>query len=124
MGKIAKVIKDRETHPAGTPAVDKRGSGPSANKITGPRLQHVHDHIESLAVTTSHYSRAHSPHHRYMAAEFTVKNLWDRYVEWVTATYPDDEAVNIHFYNHVFTMSYNIVARPPTTDICDYFEEM
>ena len=77
----AKIIKYSETHPAGTPVVDKRGSGPSANKITGPKLQHVHDHIESLAVTTSHYFRAHSPHHHYMSAEFTVKNLWDRYVE-------------------------------------------
>ena len=107
LGKVDKIIKDRKKYPTGA-APDLRGKGPSANKITGIRLDLVHQHIQSLAVTSSHYSRAHSPHHRFLPAELTIRKLWEKYVEWVIDCHPGVETVNYQFYSNVFTTSYNI----------------
>ena len=63
---LKKMIHDKKINPTGSPAPDKRGQGPSANKITGRDLECIHKHIKKIAVLESHYSRAHSPHRRYM----------------------------------------------------------
>ena len=74
LGKVDKIIKDRKKYPTGA-APDLRGKGPSANKITGIRLDLVHQHIQSLAVTSSHYSQAHSPHRSFLSAELCDSSL-------------------------------------------------
>ncbi|CAL4069117.1 unnamed protein product [Meganyctiphanes norvegica] len=36
-----------------------------------------------LQVTASHYSRAHSPHRRYLSSEMITRNLFDEYKHWL-----------------------------------------
>ena len=117
--KIEKIIRDRKTNTSGTPVPDGRGLGPSHNAITGIRLQRVHDHIRSLAVQTSHYSRLHSPHRRYMAPGFTIATLYKDYEAMINYKYPGEDPVKDSFYRKIFTTQYNIVSRPHKTDTCD-----
>ena len=56
-------------------------SGGSGNKITGPDREKVHEHIQMITVTTSHYSRAYSPHCRYTEIGMTQKILYKNYVD-------------------------------------------
>ncbi|CAL4109926.1 unnamed protein product, partial [Meganyctiphanes norvegica] len=90
------------------------------NQISGDRLDHVHEHIQMLQVTASHYSRAHSPHRRYLSSEMITRNLFDEYVHWLENKYPGEPAVLQSFYDKIFTTNYNIVKRKPKTDTCDF----
>ncbi|CAL4122591.1 unnamed protein product [Meganyctiphanes norvegica] len=119
LGKIEKIIKDKKKSTTGTPVEDRRGRAPSVNQISGDRLDHVHEHIQMLQVTASHYSRAHSPHRRYLSSEMITRNLFDEYVHWLENKYPGEPAVLQSFYDKIFTTHYNIVKRKPKTDTCD-----
>ena len=119
LGKIEKVIVDKKRSTTGTPAEDRRGRAPSANQITGDRLEHVHEHIQLLQVSASHYSRAHSPHRRYLSSEMITRNLFDEYVHWLENKYPGEPPVLPSYYDRIFTTHYNIVKRKPKTDTCD-----
>ena len=57
------VINSKAT---GEPIIDKRGSGPSANAYSKEQVDRVHQQIQSLAVTASHYTREHTPNRRYL----------------------------------------------------------
>ena len=119
LGKISKIILDKKKSTTGTPVEDRRGRAPSANQITGDRLEHVHEHIQMLQVSASHYSRAHSPHRRYLSSEMITKNLFDEYVHWLEDKYPGEPPVLPSYYDKIFTTHYNIVKRKPKTDTCD-----
>ena len=93
-------MKHRHTNPNGIPARDIRGRGPSANKISGPRQQHVHDHIQSLPDTTSHYSTTHSPHPHFLFVDMRVKNLHELYVEWLKKNFQEKN----QSLNHITVM--------------------
>ena len=60
---VEKIIEAKTT---GTPITDNRGRGPSANKYSQDQVDRVHQQIQSLIVTASHYTRAHSPNRRYL----------------------------------------------------------
>ena len=57
------VINSKAT---GEPIIDKRGSGPSANAYSREQVDRVHQQIQSLAVTASHYTREHTPNRQYL----------------------------------------------------------
>ncbi|CAL4156051.1 unnamed protein product, partial [Meganyctiphanes norvegica] len=119
VGKIEKVIRDKKKSTTGTPVQDRRGRAPSVNQISGFRLDHIHEHIQMLQVTASHYSRAHSPHRRYLSSEMLTRNLYDEYRHWLEETYPGEQPVKQSYYDRIFTRNYNIVKRKPKTDVCD-----
>ncbi|CAL4088232.1 unnamed protein product [Meganyctiphanes norvegica] len=119
LGKIEKIIKDKKKSTTGTPVQDRRGRAPSVNQISGVRLDHIHEHIQMLQVTASHYSRAHSPHRRYLSSEMITRNLYDEYKHWLEETYPGEPPVLQSYYDRIFTTNYNIVKRKPKTDTCD-----
>lgn len=107
--------------PTGTPTPDKRGKGPSANKITGERLECVYEHIESLPTTTSHYTRQRCPHRRYLGLEDgggTLQTMYDAYCYWMENFHPDVQLVNARYYIRVFTEEFNIVFKLPKKDTC------
>ena len=110
--------KRMRSSPAGTPILDKRGKGPSANKITGDKLECVYEHIESLPTTTSHYTRARAPHRQYLESGGTVKDMYEKYVFWMQNVHPEVEVVKQRFYEKIFTECYNIVFKLPRTDTC------
>ena len=65
-GKMERVIKARVLCPTGAHKKDMRGRHPAPNKTPQYKLDKVHEHIRTLCVTASHYSRAHSPNRRYL----------------------------------------------------------
>ena len=122
--KLRKVCRDKQKHATGVPVViDQRGRQPSANQIKGFRIDKIHEHIQTLVVTKSHHSRAHSPHRSYMQPGTTTSAVFDQYVDWLSLAYPDEEPVLFHKYNDIFTHHYNIVKHPELTDICNFCEE-
>ena len=121
--RIQRLVDNKLSTPTGTPVPDKRGKHPSGNQIPGPQVDKVHEHIQTLAVQSSHYGRSKTPHRRYLSgevAQMQVPELFQHYVEWLHATYPNETAVLESFYRAVFTKRYNIVPRPPKTDVCDF----
>ena len=113
------VAKKRETA-TGMPVPDKRGKHPSSRAIKDIRLDRVKEHIESLVVTASHYSRARNPHRRYMEADGgSIPMLYGLYLSWMADEHPEEETVKRSFYHHIFTKKYNIVFKRPVTDKCN-----
>ena len=102
----------------GTPKGDKRGRGPSATKIIGVKREHVHEHIQSLPTTSSHYTRAKSPHRTFLEAGTTIKQLFEKYQLWMREYHSGEPVVNYHYYADVFTNEYNIGVKPPKKDTC------
>lgn len=114
----------RRESPTGTPVLDKRGKMASPRAITGVPLDCIHEHISSLVVTASHYTRAHSPHRRYMEGGLTIAELHNSYILWMLEKHPGVRTVSPRFYKTVFTRDYNIVFRPPKTDLCNRCEQL
>ena len=109
----------------GTPIADKRGNGPSANKITGKKLEIVHEHIKSLPTKSSHYTRCKAPHRKYLEEGPTsIKSLYIYYLEWAENFHPGVETVKQRFYEKVFTECYNISFHMPKKDTCTTCDKM
>lgn len=109
----------------GTPIADKRGSGPSANKITGEKLQIVHEHIKSLPTKSSHYTRCRAPHRKYLEdGPTSIKSLYLYFLEWADIFHNGVETVKQRFYEKVFTECYNISFRMPKKDTCTTCDKM
>lgn len=67
-----RVVLDKTTS-AGTVEKDKRGSKPFA-KLASEKINAVREHRASLATVSSYYSRAKSPHRRYLPVGMNMKN--------------------------------------------------
>lgn len=115
--KVEYVVKVKKTA-TGTTTPDQRGRRAPPNVITGERLDHVHDHIQMLPVTSSHYTRAKSPNRKYLGSEGSIPQLYSKYKEWLSQTYPDEDAVSERKYRHIFSGEYNIGFEPPKKDTC------
>ena len=113
-------VKRMKESPTGTPVSDKRGKAPNPKKITGVKLQNVHEHIANLPTTSSHYTRAKSPHRRYLESGGSIRDLYNRYISWMNENYRGEEKVTGRFYEKVFTENYNIGFQPPKKDTCSY----
>ena len=88
--RINRIIKDKLASPSGTPRPSQKGKKTPPNKVPEWKLKRVHEFIGNLAVTSSHYTRSHTPHRRYLSAEVdqvTIKELFLNYVDWHTTTY-------------------------------------
>ena len=112
-------LRKRKQSATGPLESDKRGRHPPARKIVGSQLDHVHEHIRMLSVTTSHYSRIKNPHRQYAPEGLSIPLLHFAYVEWMIETYPDEPRVKFTFYKKIFTSCYNIAFKRPETDVCN-----
>lgn len=110
--------------PDGTPVADKRGKFPSPQAIDGITLQCVHEHIATLPLTARHYSRATTPHQRYLESGSSISELYFQYLQWMINNRPSEERVTEWFYLTVFTRDYNIVFSSPKTDVCTTCEKL
>lgn len=120
--KLETLEQKRRLSPTGTPRPDRRGKHPSSRKITGPVFDHVVEHIQSLPTTASHYTRSHAPDRRYMDSACTQMELFSNYISWMGENHPQELIVSPRFYKHVFRTNFNIVFRPPKTDLCNKCE--
>ena len=101
---------------------DKRGTNPNPRKFTGPKIDCVHEHIQSLPVRSSHYTRNKNKYRQYV--DFSddkkyITDLWNLYRAWMATNYPTVEQVSDAYYNKVFSNNYNIASLPPRKDLCN-----
>ena len=118
--RLKNVIKRKIENPTGSPIVDQRGRQPSANQISGYRIDLIHEHIRRLHVTQSHHARSHSPHRMYMDPSLNTRKLFIDYVDWLILTHDGEKAVTESKYRQIFNSHYNIVPHPQRTDVCDF----
>ena len=103
---------------------DKRGRHGTVPKmkISGPRLERVHEHIMSLRTTSSH-TRAKSPHRQYLEDCASVKDMYEKYRYWMSENEYEEEPVKLEFYWKIFsTKYYNVSFKPPKNDLNEYSE--
>ena len=113
-------LRKRKTSPTGALASDLRGKHEPGFQIRGTLLDRVHEHIQMLAVTSSHYSRIKNPHRQYsMHDGLSIPILYGAYQEWMFENFPGEQKVLFSFYKHIFTTCYNIAFKSPQTDVCN-----
>ena len=111
----------------GTPPGDLRGKKQPPNKIIGPRNERVHEHIRSLPTTSSHYTRAKSPHRVYLEAGGSItgqQGLYNKYLFWLQENGYTEPPVSEHYYKKLFCKQYNIAFKPPKKDTCATCDRM
>jgi len=99
---------------------DKRGTNPSTKKISDSRVNMVVQHINSIPAVSSHYTRAKSPHRKYLDPSLNVNKLWVLYCQWLIENYNDEEPVSRSFYRYVFCSKFNLGFVPPLADTCNF----
>ena len=108
---------------AGMPRGDLRGHCSFPTKIPDHVVNKVLEHIRSFLTVTSHYTRAKSPHMRYLAGNLNIKKMYRMYLHWMTDNYPGERKVLMSFYRMHFRRM-NLGFKPPTTDSCATCDEL
>ena len=84
------------------------------------KLDCVHEHIQSLPVKSSHYTRHKNENRKYIDFDDNqtfISDLWDLYIEWMSTEYPNVELVKLDFHTKTFSRNYNIASLPPKQDL-------
>lgn len=119
--KRVRIVLDKANR---TVTTDQRGKSEPAKKIGNDDLSKVKEHIMSLPTVTSHYSRAKSPHRKYLPVGLNIKKLYSLYNEWLTENYPGYSPVNEHYYRDTFNRQSNIAFESPKGDTCNYCDKV
>ena len=101
--RVAVQLNKMRASVTGTPPGDKRGKHAPVHKISEERVARVHEHIQSLPTTTSHYRRAKSPHRMFLESGVTVKELYNKYLYWMEENQYQEEVVKEDYYRKIFT---------------------
>lgn len=112
----------RKVTESGTPVRDKRGKH-SVPKVRDVHVRRVLEHIRSIPAVASHYTRAKSPHRRYLDSSLSVAKMFRLYLQWMLENYKDEETVKESFYRHIFVTKCNLSFKPPKTDTCNVCDE-
>lgn len=79
----------------------------------------VREHIKSLKTVSSHYSRAKSPHKKYLPPGLNKVTLYDMYRDWIKKNNNKDKEVKQWLYEWIFDHEFNIGFEPPKSDSCN-----
>lgn len=109
----------------GTVSPDRRGTvTPAPMKISDERKKTVHDHINSFPKVSSHYSRAKSPHRKYLPTGLNINIMYTLYQDWMLENHQGIEVVSSRYYRDVFNRDFNIGFEPPKSDTCNYCDKV
>lgn len=108
--------------PSGTPKGEQRGQSKRNTKADEHR-DRVKEHITSFPTVTSHYTRAKSPHMRYLDSNLNVALMHALYEEWMAEKYPNSDKMNLAFYRKIFNQDFRLSFKPPLTDTCSKCDE-
>ena len=96
---------------------DQRGRHKPAHAMDDTRKGLVVRHIKSFPTVSSHYTRAKSPHMRYMETNMTIQKMYRLYREWLYDLDVTQKPVKLDYYRRVFR-GFRIGFKPPSTDTC------
>lgn len=103
----------------GTPIADKRGKHSNSRRGIEPKDEEkVIKHIESLPTVFSHYTRAKSPHRKYLSSEFTITKCYDLYKEHMQEAFEGERIMTEAYYKQRFSNLFNIGIAPNRVDSC------
>lgn len=98
---------------------DKHGHAVPSTKVIDERKQSVLDHIASMPKVSSHYSKAKSPHRKYLPPGLNINTMYTLYLDWLKDNNSVVEPVNSHFYRNIFNIEFNVGFKPPCSDTCN-----
>ncbi|KAK3861583.1 hypothetical protein Pcinc_032495 [Petrolisthes cinctipes] len=101
----------------GSPRGDQRGRHPPGVIVRREVINRVLQHIHSFPSVSSHYTRAKSPHMRYLEGHLNIKKMYRLYLLWMEEHYSDEMRVKLSFYHKKFR-GLNLEFKPPMTDTC------
>lgn len=61
-------------------------------------------------------------HRRYLEEGSSFGELHNAFIFWMIENYPEEDKMIPRFYHTIFTWHYNIVFKPPKTDVCSTCE--
>ena len=100
---------------------DQRGRLPNPNAHSPEVINCIHEHIQSMPVRSSHYTRDKNPNRQYLdtADKKSIRWMHDRYLEWMSKFRPTIQTVKYGYYCKIFSECYNIEFKAPRSDTCD-----
>lgn len=108
----------------GSPMSDSRGRHPDARVVSEEARQHVLEHIRSFPTVSSHYTRAKSPHRKYLDTGLSIGKMYNLYTKWIKQEHPGSVVVKESFYRHIFNTQFNLSFKPPQTDTCSKCDQL
>ena len=107
---------------SGTPEAKKRGNYKRSSKLEEGK-DRVREHIQSFPTVSSHYTRAKSPHMRYLDTDLNVALMCTMYNEWMQDNHPTETIMKECIYRQVFK-EFRLSFKPPMTDTCSRCDEL
>lgn len=103
--------------PARCPRQDLRGHNACLRRIPPEVVDRAIEHILSFPTVSSHYTRAKSPHMRYLDGNLNVKKMFRLYLLWMEENFPNERKVKLSYYRTKFK-GFHLGFRPPMIDTC------
>ena len=105
----------------GTVEPDQRGKHPHHNQVPAEMKEKAHEHLRSMPVKKSHYTRTKNPHKQYIDTPNRETQTWlySKYREWLADNHPEVPPVKESYYLEIYNTKYNLEIRPPKVDTCD-----
>ncbi|CAK1592965.1 unnamed protein product [Parnassius mnemosyne] len=116
---LRNVIDSVSIHALSVSFTDKRGNHGKHCKLTDEEIQSVHDHINSIPRTESHYLRANTTR-EYIDGSLTIAELHRSYQRLRQEA--GRPAVNYDAYHRIFNTDFNLGLFAPRKDQCDECE--
>ncbi|CAK1590334.1 unnamed protein product [Parnassius mnemosyne] len=116
---LRNVIDSVSIHALSVSFTDKRGKHGKHCKLTDEEIQSVHDHINSIPRTESHYLRANTTR-EYIDGSLTIAELHRSYKRLRQEA--GRPAVNYDAYHRIFNTDFNLGLFAPRKDQCDECE--
>ncbi|XP_068226262.1 uncharacterized protein [Palaemon carinicauda] len=96
----------------GAPIGDKRGRHPPGTKKDKRVVKLIEEHMGSIPIVSSHYTRAKSPNRKYLGSELNMTKLYKLYRTWMTENYANEEKVKLSYYRKIVRTKFNIGFAP------------
>ena len=81
----------------------------------------AHEHLSSVPVKKSHYTRTKNPHKQYIDSPNRETQTWlySKYREWLADNCPEVPPVKCSYYLKIYNTKFNLEIKPPKVDTCN-----
>jgi hypothetical protein len=110
-GRLARALKKD------VPGEDLRGKSENSRRKTEESLIiAVKEHIQSFPAFSSHYTRCHNPHRKYLSPDLNIRKMYNLYLE--KCENDKQQHVNEWIYRKSFKNDFNLHFHQPRKDTC------